>query len=789
VGGSAYGWQEQTIFVESTQPFTTLNVRTGGAHDVVGVGGVAAQSRVGIWTGDGDDGILVGSPQPNIYLCTLSPIRGAVDVDGGPGANELTVNDRLADRGQVYNVGVTGEDAAHRWSRVTCSSCAPVTWRHARLHLLTSDGNDVINVAATAAYEPVIVQAGAGHDAVTLGGSGKVLDGITSALVLDGEDGDDTLTLNDQNANGTRSYEVFADRITHGGLGAVEYGAFESVVLNATDGGSTPIVYGTALTTALSINTGRGENRTQVGGCYGETACTLDTIGGPVSVNGQGKDALYVLDINPPAAWNRSIDDYTISDTAVARAAKSARQGEKLVLLQQIDELVVRLGSPVHVSVQSTAAGTPLKLFCDRGDDTICVAGGLKSTATIHAGAGNDRLEITGSAGADTATLRPGSLDLVAAGYEVHGDGAETIRLLGSRGLDKATLYDSEGDDEFVAYPASARLSGAGFDNQVESFALVVAHSSGQEGDAARLYDSAGDDTLTASPTSARLSGEGFDNRAESFRATYAYASAGGRDVAQLQGSAGKDKIKFQQAACWMYGAAYYNRAKFFDEVYADGKGGTSDTAIFYDNAGTDVLAADPNATTVTTGPQIRRATSFENVTAYGSPADTATLSDSPGNDIFDGLAHKSRLYSTGAYQITARGYKTVTAVASTGFDKARLYDTVFDDTYECRPDASKLTGGGTSGLAITAQGFDKVSLVANQGGFDTADLYDTADNDRLDAAADWVRLYRNAGTLELLYEALSVERVRAHGSAGANTHNVTPPLACDLIFQGAWAA
>jgi len=277
-----------------------------------------------------------------------------------------------------------------------------------------------------------------------------------------------------------------------------------------------------------------------------------------------------------------------------------------------------------------------------------------------------------------------------------------------------------------------------------------------------------------------------FTNTVDRVPNIYIYARNGGNDRAYLNGGDGKGKLKSEEDVSWMYGANYYARAKFFDRVYADGKGGAGDTAIFYDTPDQDVLVAGPGAATVTTGSMVRKASSFESVTVYGASRDTATLSDSTGNDVFDGLSNKSRIAGSG-YEIVARGFKTVTATATLGFDKARLYDTAFDDLYECRPGISKLTGGGTTGLAITAQGFDKVSLISTRGGFDTADLYDTPDNDILDAVGWSAKLYRNVGLPELLYEALSVERVRAHGSTGVNARKVAPLVDFALLFDGPW--
>jgi len=398
--------------------------------------------------------------------------------------------------------------------------------------------------------------------------------------------------------------------------------------------------------------------------------------------------------------------------------------------------------------------------------------------------------EVAGTDGADTIVVKPGSsagawsIGVNGQWREVAGGSVE-IQIDAQAGVDTVDITTTAQDSVASLRPGGGQISGPGYSIAVNSGELITVHASGAQ-DQLSLDDSPGNDTLTSGPGSSTLSGNGFSLSGVGFERVSAYARNGGRDTAFLNGGAGTDKIKLQADVSWMYGAGYYSRAKFFDGVYADGRGGGGDAAVFYDTAGKDVLVADRAMTTVTTGTLIRRATSFENVTVYGTSIDTATLGDSAGDDIFDGLLNKSRIYNA-AYQVVVRGYRNVTATASTGFDKARLYDTPWDDSYEARPGISRLTGGGTTGLRLTAQGFDKVSLVANQGGTDRADLYGTAYNDRLDAAANWARLYRNIGTPELLYETLAVERVTAHGSTGANTRNIMPPLAFDLVFEGAW--
>ncbi|HQX52572.1 MAG TPA: hypothetical protein PLR25_21810, partial [Planctomycetaceae bacterium] len=115
----------------------------------------------------------------------------------------------------------------------------------------------------------------------------------------------------------------------------------------------------------------------------------------------------------------------------------------------------------------------PLSAFAGRiivnalgGNDTIVIANSVTRSATLNGGDGTDSLTFTGTAGNETATLKPGTLDVTGPNYAVHADSVETVRVYGGGGTnDRAYLYDSAGNDAFVATPTSSYLTGTGFYN------------------------------------------------------------------------------------------------------------------------------------------------------------------------------------------------------------------------------------------------------------------------------------------------------------------------------------
>jgi hypothetical protein len=129
---------------------------------------------------------------------------------------------------------------------------------------------------------------------------------------------------------------------------------------------------------------------------------------------------------------------------------------------------VVRSGDEVVVT------GTP-------GDDAIVVhAGPFQTTVvvngcnysydaaevkrfTIDGGGGNDAAQLTGTSGAETARLAPGSATIRAAGYAVDVARVRNIIFNGNGGDDDAWLVDSAGNDTLKAKGNFASLSGDGF--------------------------------------------------------------------------------------------------------------------------------------------------------------------------------------------------------------------------------------------------------------------------------------------------------------------------------------
>src|SRR5262249_40968565 len=119
---------------------------------------------------------------------------GLLTYTAGAGvANRLTIRlDPATDTYQFRDVEVINAP------RLIGNGTTAVSVPNARVNsmrILLGDGADTLTVEST--RDPIQVQAGAGSDTITLVSTGGTLDGIQAPIRVAGEDGQDTLTVND----------------------------------------------------------------------------------------------------------------------------------------------------------------------------------------------------------------------------------------------------------------------------------------------------------------------------------------------------------------------------------------------------------------------------------------------------------------------------------------------------------------------------------------------------------------------------------------------------------------
>jgi hypothetical protein len=180
-------------------------------------------------------------------------------------------------------------------------------------------------------------------------------------------------------------------------------------------------------------------------------------------------------------------------------------------------------------------------------------------------------------------------------------------------------------------------------------------------------------------------------------------------------------------------------------EAYAS-RGGTDTAQLFDSDQSADTLVATPVEA------RLYNATSFYNLawrfdqvtataTAGAGYKDVARLYDSPLADVFEATREQATLKFGGSddYFVQADGFRIVASEArGNAGDVARLYDSMDDDWLIALPRYGKLYN---SQYSNTATGYREVYAYSDAGGYDRAELYDSALADHLKASGNWAQM------------------------------------------------
>ncbi|TWU39006.1 Subtilisin E precursor [Novipirellula aureliae] len=214
-------------------------------------------------------------------------------------------------------------------------------------------------------------------------------------------------------------------------------------------------------------------------------------------------------------------------------------------------------------------------------------SGFATSPLVIDVGGGADSLHIIGSNQAERLIMHPGSTGgnistLSTNRFQIELRGVESLVFDGGGGPDRASLYDSPGDDTLRSGPNQAELSGVGFQFNVNEISKIFVHATAGGYDTAFMTDSAGDDTLAVKPQFTSLRSDDTFQAAYGFERVFAYATAGGHDNASLYDSAGDDTMNVSAARSIITGPDYQINARGFESVEAFAINGGVDTANIY---------------------------------------------------------------------------------------------------------------------------------------------------------------------------------------------------------------
>lgn len=267
------------------------------------------------------------------------------------------------------------------------------------------------------------------------------------------------------------------------------------------------------------------------------------------------------------------------------------------------------------------------------------------------------RLALTGSAGNDTFIFRAGETPTVEWNGVKYTFNSSTLNITvdGQGGNDRVELHGSAGKDTAFLYPSSSRLAGANYSISTTNTEVHQIYSGGGIEDRAFFYDTPGDDTLYVRGhlKEARMTGPGMNNFASGFSVNYATASSGS-DVAYMYDTASDDQFVFRghRRDAYMNGGGLSNVVSGFGRIFAYSLAGGNDSSSFFDTSGDDQFSSSArNRDAIFTGGGLYGyAFGFARnlVQSLSGGNDQAVLRDSQFDDKFDGQKSVARLSGAG---------------------------------------------------------------------------------------------------------------------------------------------
>ena len=298
--------------------------------------------------------------------------------------------------------------------------------------------------------------------------------------------------------------------------------------------------------------------------------------------------------------------------------------------------------------------------------------------------AGNDRFDLTGTSGDESALTRPKQVflehDSSHVGFDVTGVDMETVILDGKGGNDTVTLRDTVGNvnETLFARPkinnALLFANDGSYFSSVFGFQVTTLFSDGN--DRALFFDSPAVEVAIIRPGNASLSSQGLLTNVQSFD-TFLARSTSGNDIANVFGTVATDLFTGRNGFGVMTAGGQDLLIDSYATINANGLTG-DDLVRFNGGPGDDLLVAGPNFFSFTTGVSALNAASFETLIsdARTGEKDRAILTGSTGDDSFIGSPDFGQLRGLGYLlrtfkfdRITIHGLAGVNTISDNGIN------------------------------------------------------------------------------------------------------------------------
>jgi hypothetical protein len=251
----------------------------------------------------------------------------------------------------------------------------------------------------------------------------------------------------------------------------------------------------------------------------------------------------------------------------------------------------------------------------------------------------------------------------------------QSLRIDGGIGTDTLEIIGRNNDEQLIARTAiphqseaSATFQSLGLSAEFTSFENIVFRGGGGN-DRATWFDSVGNDTLEASATQATMRGPGFTFIAHNIHNIYAHATNGGIDTAYLYDSVGDDRLAIRHQFTSMRSESLFRLAFGFEKVHAFSTNGGVDRADLYDSPGDDRLAANESFASISSRNYYAGATGFDIIHAHATAGgnDYATLFATDTSALWTRSADRLQWSLPSGETRIAQGFETTEAYVSGG--------------------------------------------------------------------------------------------------------------------------
>jgi len=330
---------------------------------------------------------------------SLATIQGHLAVTGDADGNTVNIYDQTHSGNDTYTLASSSKVS----SSVTRTGAATISYGSDKaLNLYGGSGNDTYNIDGTPSGTAVTIKGGSGNDTFNVSPTAKNLGALSGNLTVLGEDGFNTLNIDDQNNSANDTYTLasssqVSSTISRTGAAKISYASLGAVNLFGGNGKDNYNVNGTPTGTFVGLIGGSGNDTFNMT----PTSKNLANIQSGVAVVGEtGSNTLNIDDQDNSATVVYSLDSDGVETSVVTRAGAANISYYALGAVN----LYGGSGNDTYV-VNGTPSGTAVSINGGNGNDDFELNSLRDVTGKINGGGGTNTLDYTDYSGNSPITV------------------------------------------------------------------------------------------------------------------------------------------------------------------------------------------------------------------------------------------------------------------------------------------------------------------------------------------------------------------------------------------------